>query len=64
MQDNTGNKALMDLKEFCEYMGIGETKARELIKVPRNGYAMKIGNEWRIHKQRLDEWLLNQCDKY
>jgi phage antirepressor YoqD-like protein len=57
-------KALLNIKEFCEYLGIGETKARELLKQPRNGYAIKIGAKWYVHKNRLDVWLLNQCDKY
>jgi len=26
------DKALLNLKEFCQYLGIGETKARELWK--------------------------------
>ena len=55
---------LLTIKEFCKYMNIGETKAREILKTPRNGFAMKIGNEWRIHKGRLDAWLLKECDKY
>lgn len=58
------NKALLTVKEFCEYLGIGETKARELIRKPRNGFAIKIGSKWFIHKERLDSWLLNECDKY
>lgn len=57
-------KALLNIKEFCEYLGIGETKARELLKAPRNGFALKIGTKWFVHKERLDEWLVKQCDKY
>lgn len=57
-------KALLDLKGLCDYLGIGETKARELLKTPRNGFAMKIGSKWYAHVQRLNAWLLEQCDKY
>lgn len=57
-------KALLDLNEFCDYLGISETKARELLKQPRNGYALKIGAKWYVHKGRLDAWLLEQCDRY
>lgn len=57
-------KILLNIKEFCDYLGIGQTKARELLKTPRNGYAIKIGSKWYAHKQRLDAWLLEQCDKY
>lgn len=58
------DKALLNIQEFCEYLGIGETKARELLKKPRNGFAVKIGARWYAHKARLDDWLLVQCDKY
>lgn len=57
-------KKLLTIDEFCEYLAIGKTKARELLRMPRNKFAMKIGNEWRIHRDRLDEWLLAECDKY
>lgn len=60
----TQEKVLLNIKEFCDYLGIGQTKARELLKMPRNGYAIKIGSKWYVHKQRLDTWLLEQCDKY
>ena len=58
------NKALLNINEFCDYLGIRPTKARELLKEPRNGFALKIGAKWYVHKQRLDAWLLEQCDKY
>lgn len=57
-------KVLLDINEFCDYLGIGKTKARELLKTPRNGFALKIGSKWYVHKNRLDNWLLEQCDKY
>ena len=57
-------KALLNIKEFCDYLGIGQTKARKKKKMPRNGFSIKIGSKWYVHKQRLDKWLLEQCDKY
>ncbi|MCR5416726.1 MAG: helix-turn-helix domain-containing protein [Pseudobutyrivibrio sp.] len=57
-------KALLTLDEFREYLGIGENKALELVKRPRNGFSMKIGNKWFVHKSRLDKWLESECDKY
>lgn len=45
---------LMTFTEFCEYMKIGETKARELIKNPRCPYLVRIGRGVRIHKELLD----------
>lgn len=58
------DKALLNMQEFCDYLGIGETKARELLKQPRNGFSVKIGSRWYAHKLRLDDWLLEQCDRY
>lgn len=37
-------KALLNLKEFCQYLGIGKTKARELLTKTNNNYAVRIGN--------------------
>ena len=65
MKENvTNEKKLLDLNGFCAYLGIGETKARELVKMPRNGFSLKIGSKWYVHKDRLDAWLLSQCNKY
>ena len=64
MEENINQKALLTLNEFCDYLGIRETKARELLKMPRNGFSIKIGSRWYVHKQRLDTWLLEECDKY
>jgi len=64
MSDIIVEKALLQIDELCVYLGIGETKARELLKTPRNGFALKIGAKWYAHKDRLDSWLLEQCDKY
>lgn len=36
--------ALLNIKEFCDYLGIGETKARELLHNPGNGFTVRIGN--------------------
>lgn len=55
-------KALLNVKEFCEYMGIGETKARELLKSRNCDYSMQIGNRWYANKRLLDIWI-NKCSK-
>lgn len=53
-------KALLDVKALCEYLGIGQTKARELLGNPQNGFTVRIGNRLYAHKEKLDKWLLNQ----
>lgn len=54
------SKALLNVKEFCLYLGVGQTKARELLADPRNGFTVRIGNRLYAHKGKLDKWLLNQ----
>lgn len=49
-------KALLSLKEFSEYLGIGQTKARELMKA-KNPYTLQIGNRYYANKLLLDKWL-------
>lgn len=50
------DRILLDVKETCDYLGIGETKARELIR-GHNGFGVQIGNRWYANKRRLDIWI-------
>lgn len=50
-------KILMSFGEFCDYMGIGKTKARELISNPCCKYVVRIGRRVFIHKGLLDDEL-------
>ena len=49
-------KQLLDIKETCIYLGIGQTKARELVR-GNNGFGLRIGNRWYAYKKKLDSWL-------
>ena len=60
MKTELDTRALLNVKEMCEYLGIGQTKARELLSNPANGFTVRIGNRLYVHKGRLDHWLLNQ----
>lgn len=53
------DKALLNLKEFCQYLGIGETKAREILTKTDNNFTIRIGNRLYANKILLDQWLLN-----
>ena len=53
-------KALLSVTEFCAYLGIGQTKARELLANPRNKFTVRIGNRLYAHRRRLDDWLLTK----
>ncbi len=53
-------KALLSLTEFCEYLGIGTTKARYLMTKTNNPYTVRIGGRLYANKILLDKWLLSQ----
>ena len=57
MQQHQIEKALLNLEEFCAYLGIGKTKARELLKDPTSPFTIKIGNRYYANKKLLDKWL-------
>ena len=46
-------KTLLSVEEFCTYMGIGKTKARELLSNPSCKYVVRVGRLL-IHKEFLD----------
>ena len=47
-------KTLLSVEEFCTYLGIGKTKARELLSNPSRKYVVRIGRRVLIHKELLD----------
>lgn len=49
-------KQLLNIKEVCIYLSIGQTKARELVR-GHNGFGVQIGNRWYADKNKLDAWL-------
>lgn len=50
-------KALLNLKEVCQYLGIGQTKARELLTKTNNRFTIRIGNRLYANKIQLDKWI-------
>ena len=52
--------ALLNMEEFCAYLLIGETKIRELLYDPANGFTVRIGNRLYAHRGNIDKWLLKQ----
>lgn len=50
-------KKLMTVDEFCSYIGIGKTKAREMLSNPCCKYVIRIGRRVFIHKELFDEEL-------
>lgn len=51
------DKALLNVKEVCVYLGIGETKARELLTKTNNHFTVRIGNRVYTNKIQLDKWI-------
>ena len=51
---NTEQKALLNLSEFCAYLGIGKTKAREILNSPSCDFSFRIGNRLYANKKKLD----------
>ena len=49
-------KQIITIKELCYYLGIGQTKARELVR-GRYGFGVQIGNRWYANKKKLDDWI-------
>lgn len=56
------DKILLNVKEFCQYLNIGETKAREYLTKPDSTYALRIGNRLYAFKPQLDKYI-EQCIK-
>ena len=51
---------LLNVKETADYLNIGKTKTRELMKNNQSIFVVKIGNRCYAHKELLDKWLLAQ----
>lgn len=45
---------LLSIDEFCKYLGIGKTKAREIISNPCCKFVVRIGSRVFVHKELLD----------
>ena len=51
-------KRLLTLKEVCQYLGIGMTKAREIVR-GHNGFGIQIGAKWYADLEKLNKWIDN-----
>lgn len=55
---NNEDNRFLTIKEFANFMRIGETKAREIIK-EHHKIAINIGGKWLIDKTKLEKWIDN-----
>lgn len=51
---------LLTVKQFCEYVNIGETKARKLLRDPCCKYAIKNGNKYLVNRQLLEKQIYEE----
>ena len=56
-------KALLSLKEVCEYTGWKATKVREILKREDSTFTVRLGNRLYVNKKLFDEYL-ERCAKY
>lgn len=56
-------KALLSVKELCEYTGWGKTKVREILNRDDSTFTVRMGNRLYANKQKFDEYLA-RCTKY
>ena len=53
-------KALLNLKVFCQYLNIGQIKAREILTKQNNSFTVRIANRLYANKILLDKWINEQ----
>ena len=56
-------KALLNIKELCEYTGWGKTKVREILNREDSTFTIRMGNRLYANKKLFDEYLA-KCAKY
>ena len=56
-------KILLNVEETAEYLNLGKTKTRQLMKENEKIFVVRIGNRNYAHKMLLDKWLLAQIRK-
>jgi len=56
---NNGQAAVLTVPETAKYLSLPVSKVYELVK-GKDFPAIKMGKNWRIHKEKLEQWLLIQ----
>lgn len=51
------DKKLLTLKEFCQYLNIGQTKGREILNSRDCKFGVRIGNRLYANKTLVDKWI-------
>lgn len=48
---------LLTIREVCAILRIGERTVYELCRAGRLPGAIKVGGQWRVHRERLLNWV-------
>lgn len=64
VQECFTSKKLLNVKEMCEYLGLGESTVRKLLNTPKNGFTFRQGNRLYANKALLDRWIDSQSGNY
>ena len=48
------DKALLNVKELQAYLGLGDTKVRQILNNPQSTFTIRIGNRLYANKKLLD----------
>lgn len=59
MNENN-EKILLTVQETAEYLNMGMTKTREIMKQYESVFVVMVGKKKYSHKALLDKWLLGQ----
>lgn len=54
-------RALLNLTEFCDYIGVGKTKGRYILTKTDNPFMLRLDGRLYAHKGLLDKWLISRC---
>ena len=63
MDNNTNNAVLLNVEETAQYLHLGKTKTREIMKKNCRVFVVRIGNRLYAHKTLLDRWLIAQVGR-
>ena len=53
-------REVLDLKQTSEYLHVGMTTTRKLVRDPSADFAFRIGAKWLVDKGKLDKWIDNR----
>ena len=56
-------KVLLNVAETAEYLNLGKTKTREIMRDHGKAFVVRIGNRSYAHKELLDKWIMGRVGR-